>query len=235
MKAALNRGFTLIEVLIAMTLLSVIVVLLFASLRICAQSWEQGETKITEINEVAVVYHFFQQYLASAKPVANDFADDGTVSYGFQGDGQNLNFVTALPASVERSGLQQFAVNLVKDHGEQFIRITLTPFFPLAEGEQWRQDQVILIKHVKNLEISYFGSDDGVSPGVWMPDWMEKEVQPQLVKIRIALDNNIYWPEMVIKLNVSGVYSNQDFESETEDGDSADDDTDNPGLPDNGE
>ncbi|MFI3120724.1 MAG: type II secretion system protein, partial [Methylococcaceae bacterium] len=37
-----QSGFTLIEVLIAMTLLSIMVVLLFASLRICAQSWEQG-------------------------------------------------------------------------------------------------------------------------------------------------------------------------------------------------
>ncbi len=54
------RGFTLIEVLIAMTLLSIMVVLLFSSLRICAQSWEQGENKITEVNEVAVVYNFFQ-------------------------------------------------------------------------------------------------------------------------------------------------------------------------------
>ena len=34
------NGFTLIEVLIAMTLLSIMVVLLFASLRICAESWE---------------------------------------------------------------------------------------------------------------------------------------------------------------------------------------------------
>ncbi|HEY8220174.1 MAG TPA: prepilin-type N-terminal cleavage/methylation domain-containing protein, partial [Methylobacter sp.] len=61
-----NAGFTLIEVLIAMTLLSLMVVLLFSSLRICAQSWEQGENKIAEVNEVAVVYNFFQKHLASA-------------------------------------------------------------------------------------------------------------------------------------------------------------------------
>ncbi len=57
------QGFTLIEVLIAMTLLSMMMVLLFASLKICADSWEKGENKINEVNEFAVVYYFFNQHL----------------------------------------------------------------------------------------------------------------------------------------------------------------------------
>jgi len=57
--AAHLRGFTLIEVLIAMTLLGIMMVLLFTSLKICADSWEKGESKITDVNEVAVVYNFF--------------------------------------------------------------------------------------------------------------------------------------------------------------------------------
>lgn len=41
-----GQGFTLIEVLLAMTLLSVMMTLLFVSLKICAESWEKGEKKI---------------------------------------------------------------------------------------------------------------------------------------------------------------------------------------------
>jgi general secretion pathway protein J len=219
-----GKGFTLIEVLIAMTLLSVMVLLLFTSLKICAQSWEKGEQKITEVNEVAVVYNFFQQHLSSAKPVTNDFSEENVAAFGFQGDSQSMTFVTALPAAIGRSGLQQFSLNLKEKNDEQSIVITLTPFFPMAEGEQWRKDEAILIKHVQNLEISYFGSEDGVSEGAWMPDWQDKEVQPQLVKIKIGLDNGVYWPDMVIKMNVSGVFSNEDFDSEvTDDSDNADD------------
>ena len=39
---AASKGFTLIEVLIALTLLSIMVVLLFTSLKICAYCWEKG-------------------------------------------------------------------------------------------------------------------------------------------------------------------------------------------------
>lgn len=58
MKVNKSKGFTLIEVLIGMTLLSLMVVLLFSSLAIGAKSWEQGEKKIANVNEIAVVQHF---------------------------------------------------------------------------------------------------------------------------------------------------------------------------------
>ncbi len=104
----------------------------------------------------------------------------------------------------------------------------------MAEGEEWRQDDAILVKNVRNLEISYFGSEDGVSQGAWQSEWLDKEVQPQLVKIKIELENDRYWPEMVIKLNVSGVYSNEDHEGEVGDG-TEDTDTDAEDAPDQGE
>ncbi|MDD1629548.1 MAG: prepilin-type N-terminal cleavage/methylation domain-containing protein [Methylococcaceae bacterium] len=81
------RGFTLIEVLIAMTLLSIMVVLLFSSLKICADSWEKGESKITDVNEVAVVYNFFQRHLSIAKPLWNDLSEEEK-TFSFQGKAQ---------------------------------------------------------------------------------------------------------------------------------------------------
>jgi len=61
-------GFTLIEVMLAMTLLSIMVTLLFGSLKICAESWNRGEVKIAEVNEKAVVYQFFKRHLPSIRP-----------------------------------------------------------------------------------------------------------------------------------------------------------------------
>ncbi len=71
-----EKGFTLIEVLIGLTLLSIMVVLLFTSLKICADSWERGEKKIASVNEMAVVYHFFQEHLSVTKPILNETAGE---------------------------------------------------------------------------------------------------------------------------------------------------------------
>ena len=197
------KGFTLIEVLIAMTLLSMMVVLLFGSLKICADSWEKGENKITDVNEVAVVYNFFHQHLAQAKPLWNDFSAEEK-TFSFQGNARSLQFVSAFPASVGRSGLQLFSLDLQLENNDQFISVSLTPFFPLADGEAWSKEDESLIRHVSDFSLAYFGSDDGVSVNSWRDEWLAKDILPRLVKISIKLDNDIYWPEMIIELKAVG-------------------------------
>jgi general secretion pathway protein J len=213
------RGFTLIEVLIAMTLLSVMVVLLFGSLKICAQSWEMGEKKIAEVNEMAVVYNFFQQHLSAAKPLKNDFTEDeslqddfteGESKLSFQGDAQSLQFVSVFPASAGRAGMQLFSLE-VQDEGPRGsgndgaeIKVTLTPFFPVVEGEEWQKEDAVLIKHVSHFALSYFGPDQDTGESRWQDEWLNKDVLPRLVKIQIEREDEVFWPDMIIELKVSG-------------------------------
>jgi general secretion pathway protein J len=231
-------GFTLIEVLIAMTLLSIMVVLLFSSLRTCAQSWEQGENKITEVNEVAVVHNFFQRHLSSAIPLWNDFntggggtapgqsgssgtvagnnasaanqpgadtsTDDMNRTFAFQGKKASLQFVSVFPASAGRSGMQLFSIEQDKQDGEQVIKVTITPFFPVTEGQEWHKEEVVLLRHVRDFTLAYFGIDEETGKSRWQDEWLKKNVQPQLVKIDISTANGVFWPEMIIELKVTG-------------------------------
>jgi general secretion pathway protein J len=203
------KGFTLIEVLIAMTLLSIMVVLLFASLRICAESWEQGESKIAEVNETAVVYNFFQRHLSPAIPLWNDFAKK-TIdkTFSFQGKKQSLEFVSVFPASSGRAGMQLFSITQQEQDKERVIKVTLTPFFPVSKGDGWRPEEVVLLRHVSDFSLAYFGAVDGASESSWQDEWVEKDIQPQLVKIRINTTNDVFWPEMIIELKVPAVAVN---------------------------
>jgi general secretion pathway protein J len=195
-----QRGFTLIEVLIAMTILSIMVVLLFSSLRICAQSWELGEKKITEVNDAAVVYNFFQQYLSTATPVWNDFNEKEEKKFSFQGGKQNLQFVSSFPASAGRSGMQLFSITLVQEDDQWLIKVTITPFFPVTEGKTWHQEEAVLLKHVSDFTLAYFGAETGGNENGWQDEWLNKDVQPRLVKININTTNGFFWPEMIIEL-----------------------------------
>ena len=201
-----GQGFTLIEVLIAMTLFSMMMMLLFGSLKICADSWEKGESKITDVNELAVVYNFFHQHLSLAQPLWNDFSSE-TKTFSFQGKAHSLQFVSAMPASAGRSGLQLFSVDLQSENNNPYINVMLTPFFPLAEGVAWHKEEEILINHVSDFTLAHFGSDDGINLGRWQDEWLGKNVLPRLVKINITLDNDIIYPEMIIELKLVGAIS----------------------------
>ena len=196
-----------------MTLLSLMVVLLFSSLTIGAKSWEQGEKKITDVNEIAVVQQFFNHHLAHATPQWNDFDPEKDRLFSFQGKKETLQFVAAFPASAERAGLQLFLLELKEKDKQRFISVTLTPFFPLAEGAEWFQDDVELVRGVQRFELAYFGLNDETGEFVWQSEWLNKEQQPRLVKILLELDDGRYVPEMIVALNVDSPYSNADLES----------------------
>jgi general secretion pathway protein J len=196
------QGFTLIEVLIALTLLSLMVVLLFSSMRICADSWEKGENRIAEVDEIAVVYNFFQRHLSSSRPLWNDFDGDEKV-FSFQGKPESLQFVSAFPASVGKPGPQLFSIFLQQEDRDPVIKVALTPFFPAAEDQESTKEEVTLVSHVSEFSFEYFGSEDGFSEGVWQNEWLDKQTQPKLVKIHIGLKNGMYWPDMIIELKVA--------------------------------
>lgn len=206
-------AFTLIEVLIAMTLLSLMVVLLFSSLSVGAKSWEQGESKIANVNEIAVVQQFFNHHLGHSTPQWNDFDPEKDRVFSFQGKKNSLQFVSEFPASAERSGLQLFDVKLQEKNKQRFVEVTLTPFFPLAEGEDFFEDTIELVNGVERFELSYYGLNAETGEYTWQDEWLLKEEQPRLVKIILELKDGRFIPEIIIALKVDNAYSNADLES----------------------
>lgn len=204
-----QQGFTLIEVLIAMTLLSIMVVLLFGSLKICAESWDRGESKMSQVNEIGVVYSFFQRQLTTAIPIWDDFSVADEKTFSFHGDEHSMQFVGEFPASASRGGLQLFSIDLDDEKsGRQIvdtqINVTVKPFLPVLDDKGLAKEQVTLIKHVKALAFSYFGIDD-TSELSWQTTWLERDSLPQMVKIHIEREDGMYWPDMVVDMKLVGL------------------------------
>ncbi|MGZ4958411.1 MAG: prepilin-type N-terminal cleavage/methylation domain-containing protein [Methylomonas sp.] len=214
-----NKGFTLIEMLIAMTLLSVMVVLLFSSLNIAAESWNAGEGKIIEVNKKAVVYQFFKRHLTTIRPAlaeakqdnagapvaGNEMVDTNNGMGGaqllFRGQHQAMRFVGALPAASARKGLQVFEIAAGRAEPST-IMVTLSPYQKTEPGESKPE---VLLEHVKDFAFSYFGKKDNVSEAVWQDEWTSFDHLPQLIKVGIALEDGSYWPDMVFRLKITGL------------------------------
>ncbi len=198
------QGFTLLEVMLAMTLLSIMVVLLFSSLQIGAESWNKGEKKIAEVNEKAVVFQFFKQHLPSIRPLSNEFNQSNNPfketesPFSFAGKVDEFQFVSVFPASANRKGLHLFEV--IFDPRDDLIKVILQPYYPNAQGDEWEPEEVILLEKVDSLKVAYFDRDESV----WEPRWQEKTELPALIKIKIELLDQSYWPEMIFHLKLSG-------------------------------
>lgn len=198
-----NKGFTLIEVMIAMTLLSVLVVLLFSVMRIAAESWNAGEAKTVAVNRKAVVYQFFKRHLATIRPVMQfRSAENGgdEIQPVFQGYSQRMVFVAALPASSARKGWQIFEIGQDPNQLSR-IMVALMPYQPTVVLQP---DIVPLLDHVKNYSFAYFGSaDDGQGGGGWQEQWVGSSSLPRLIRVSIQLEDGSFWPDMLFPVRIN--------------------------------
>ena len=209
-RQAKQPGFTLLEVLLGMSIMSVMMLLLFASLRICVQNWNAGEKKIAEVSQAAIIQNFLQSKLHATVPLDGDFLEEA--QFSFQGSQDQIQFVAAMPASAGRLGLQLFKMNLQPSgRGEQgsYLQVEMQPFFPQGEGEeQGVEKPVIILRKIQRLQFAYFGSDSAAknSDSSWQNDWLEKESLPKLVSIDIELVNGEVWPQLVVALKVDKAF-----------------------------
>ena len=210
------RGFTLMEVLVGMTLLSMMLVLLFGSLKMSSESWERGEKKILDVNEAAAVYNFFRRYLQTAMPLL-DYTNNEEQALSFQGKKDALQFVSVRPASFIGPREQLYSVSLERLGNEQVIKVAMTPFFPSAEGEEWQKDEEILLRNVQHLSFEYFGSDEGETNPRWQDEWLMRSQLPQLIKIKIVDATQDVWPELIVDLKASASASLVSVDSQNQD------------------
>jgi len=201
-------GFTLIEVLIGMSLLSIMMLLIFSSLRISVRNWDAGEERILEVSETASVQNFFQRYLTAVKPLQDDFSEDET-KFSFQGDNSSLSFVASLPASAGRQGLQVFTLKLKKYAEDEDLVVSIVPFFPLADGEEWQNEEVTLAEKISVFKLSYFGilEEDESEDSLWHDEWLEQNKLPSLVRVEIEFENGMLWPELIVELKLASAKS----------------------------
>ncbi|HFD11005.1 MAG TPA: prepilin-type N-terminal cleavage/methylation domain-containing protein [Crenotrichaceae bacterium] len=200
------QGFTLVEVLIALTLLGVMMTLLMSTFRAGARSWSAGESLASANGNQFVVHNFLRSYLENARPVIDDFSDEAEAEFSFQGDQHNIIFVAGLPANQDRGGLWRFALGLEKNGSSQDLVVLVEPFFPEIDEDAELSETLTLLSNVETFEISYFGKDEVTDQDEdWNDDWEDKTQLPSLIKIDLQVEDQKQWPEIIIATQVEEV------------------------------
>ncbi|MDF1584265.1 MAG: prepilin-type N-terminal cleavage/methylation domain-containing protein [Methyloprofundus sp.] len=200
-----GAGFTLLEVLIGMSIMSIMMLLLFASLRVCVQSWNAGEKKIAQVSQAATVQAFLYNKLQMALPLED--ASSAEKQFSFRGNAQQLQFVAAMPASAARLGLQLFTLSLMptQDNKGNELQVDITPFFSQSDSAQWQEEQVVILDKIHSLRFAYFNADQAQGNVGWQEQWLDKDTLPALLSVDVELLNGELWPTIVVDLKVDTV------------------------------
>lgn len=99
-------GFTLLELLVALTLLGAMLILIYSALNIGLRAWDTGEKRVTEASHQRVVQSFLRRELSQVFPVRWRGIPESKIA--FEGAKDEIKFVSMLTlgAAVREGGLQ---------------------------------------------------------------------------------------------------------------------------------
>lgn len=192
-----QRGFTLIELIVSMTLLGVVTALLFSALWFAARSWDATERRRDATHQLALIQGILAQQLRQARPL---YVDDGSGQrrIAFAGTAERITYIAPLTR-----GDQVLYVNtLYLEHGPAgaSLRLRYAPFLADADVFDTPEDTSLeLTAQVAALEIAYFGAEDGAAPA-WSSQWRGDRELPRHILIHIATTaaGPRGWPELLV-------------------------------------
>jgi general secretion pathway protein J len=176
-------GFTLLELLISMTLLLLIVVILGGAFRLGFRSLDAGEKRIEAIERFRTSVGIITDQLQSAVPLTYD--EDGTKNSYFKGNAETLRFASGYSIWGENQGTVIVSYRL--EYGDDGRWALYAAERGIGIGmEEIRE--IKLFDKVKRFSFSYFGKDVAEEKGRWKTEWTDDTTTPEQVQITFERD-----------------------------------------------
>ena len=215
-------GFTLLELLIGLTLLALMMVLMYSALNLGIRAWDVGDARAGAAADQRVLQSFLRRELSQVFAIRWRGIPDSKIA--FEGSRQEIRFVSALSldAGLRDGGLQWGHLQLRDDadataeHGSKALYLARDAFD--MQAKDWSalnslgaDRETRLISGLRELEISYFGAENDQAAPQWSDKWANPHRLPQLIKFRFTSTNRRSIPELIVQLKLgeeAGCYEN---------------------------
>ena len=197
-----ERGFTLIELTVALVLMAGMAAVMFGSLSLAGRSWDSGEAKATQASDMRSTQTYLRSQLSAQYPQRLWKALELPLLFG--GERDEIRFAAAMPARVAEGGVYLFRVAVVKSGDKsQLVQERMVPDVSALEPPEFRDaDRSVLAEGIAEMRIGYFGRDAqaaDVDTPTWRDKWDDKQRLPLLVRIDVKPEKGQAWPTLVVE------------------------------------
>jgi prepilin-type N-terminal cleavage/methylation domain-containing protein len=182
--AAIKRqlGFTLLEVVMAITLMSGIMLILFSGLRISMNALRRGNDRLDAIEHRLAEGDILQSQVSSAIAAQLSQTQDGkaTNTICFRGDGRQARFLSRVSWAADRTESLWLARYRVVDtqEGKQQLEIAETGILEsdqilnaLLQDDATPDRSELFGEPADRIELLYWQSSSDKIPAGWVADW----------------------------------------------------------------
>jgi prepilin-type N-terminal cleavage/methylation domain-containing protein len=167
-------GFTLLELLVVITILGLILAALSNGVHFAGQAWQLQERRSVRQGDLDSVQNVVRNLIAS-----------GT---SFEGDATSLRFVSELPKALARAGLYEVELHATDDR----LVLDWRPHFK-GSSASIGNTETELVKNVTSLNFAYH-----VEAAAWQTTTGDKTKSPPLIRMMLVLGDGRKWPPLIM-------------------------------------
>lgn len=177
-----EAGFTLIEMLVTVTLLSLVVLVLFGGLRFGVRAWDGAQAHGEGMDELRVVQGVLRREIEGAYP-RRDMSDPSHPVLDFAGGADRMRFVGPVPLAAGGGTRETITLAGAPDGKARQLTLEAGGAAPAA-----------LLRNVAHVQFSYFDAKR------WTDTWTDTQALPRLVRLRIAFrpGDRRQWPDLIV-------------------------------------
>jgi general secretion pathway protein J len=198
------RGFTLMEMMIAMALIGMALTIAFAALRFASRSWERTAELGAEFDQLRIATQVVRRQLAQVQAIKPDETKRELL---FHGGSQTLEFVAPAPVQDGRlAALYHYRLRFGSDEQGTALVLEYRPYRP-GETQAWQGevDSSLLAGGLQGGRFSYYPATPLQAGSPWQPQWDKPEQLPRMVRMELQLPGQTQpWPAVVAVLPVTG-------------------------------
>lgn len=193
-----TTGFTLVEVMVTLTVLGFILLMIFGAFRLGLSAWERGESTKEEFQKARIISQLISQQIKSMVPYKIKTQKAEGDYLAFEGKGRSLRFVSALPIKAKQpEGFVYVVYEFKEGRGEEEGRLILYEQRALNRDffkDELKEDSGIsLLEEVSDVHFEYYqeGDPDKNKKEGWVEEWNAKEAKefPKALKMTILQKN----------------------------------------------
>ena len=198
---ASQRGFTLLELIIALVLLGLLSAVLFGSVKLAGRSTDTGEAKANAAAAMRLTQQFLRTNLEAQHPLRMRKIVDWPLL--FTGTADELRYASELPARVAGGGIWFYRLALRPD--EPRSPLVLERMVPDLSADALPEfanaDRSVLAEGIASLKLGYFGREPDAGADAeasWHDQWSDAQRLPMLIRIDVTPKQGAPWPTLYI-------------------------------------
>lgn len=198
-----TRGFSLLEVLLAIILLALLIAGAYSGIHAAANAMRAGEAAIDRADRLRTAQEFLRHQLSRILPLTFAQKEDGT-TYVFEGKRDFMRFVAPMPGYLSRGGPYVQTLELARgtDGLQLQFADTMLNGFDVDKSRNSDVEPVVLLDHIRDGSFQYQTLDEQGKLAGWSSDWPDASVTPLMVRIQLSMQPGIQmpWPVLDVPL-----------------------------------